>query len=66
MDRRVVKRSLFSYIFLFIVIIGIFYFVNVLNTKVNNLTYSEFLNELENNKVTELTIVPNRFLLQLL
>ena len=59
MDKKVVKKSLFSYIILFAVILGIFYFMNVLNTKVNDLTYSEFLKELENNKVTELTITPN-------
>ena len=59
MDKKVVKRSLFSYIFLFIVILGVFYFINVLNTKVNNLNYSEFLTNLENDKVTELTITPN-------
>ena len=59
MDNRVIKRSLFSYIFLFAVIAGIIFFMNILNTKVNKLTYSEFLNELENNKVTELTITPN-------
>ena len=59
MDRKQVKRSVFSYIFLFIVIISIFYFVNILNTKVNRLSYSEFLKELEDNKVTELTITPN-------
>ena len=59
MDKRVVKRSLFSYIFLFIVILGVLYFINILNTKINKLTYSEFLTELENDKVTELTITPN-------
>ena len=59
MDKKVVKRSLFSYVVLFIVILGIFYFMNVLNTKVNDLTYSEFLKHLEENKVTELTITPN-------
>ena len=59
MDKKVVKRSLFSYIFLFIVILGVFYFINILNTKVNNLNYSEFLTNLESDKVTELTITPN-------
>ena len=59
MDRKAVKRSLISYIFLFIVILGIFYFVNILNTKVNTLTYNEFLAELQNNTVTELVITPN-------
>ncbi len=59
MDKKVVKRSLFSYIFLFIVILGVFYFLNVLNTKVNELSYSEFIKALEENKVTELTIKQN-------
>ncbi len=59
MDRKVIKRSVFSYIFLLLVILGIFYFLNILNTKVNKLTYSEFLSELEGGKVTELTITPN-------
>ena len=59
MDKKVVKRSLFSYIFLFIVILGVFYFLNTLNTKVNELSYSEFIKALEENKVTELTIKQN-------
>ena len=59
MDNRTVKRSIFSYIFLFAIIAGIILFMNLLNTKVNKLTYSEFLNNLENNKVVELTITPN-------
>ena len=59
MDNRVVKRSVFSYIFLFAIIAGIIVFMNALNTKVNKLTYSEFLDNLENNKVVELTITPN-------
>ena len=56
MDKKVVKRSIFSYLGLAIVILGIFYFMNVLNNKVNTLTYSEFLKDLKDNKVTELVI----------
>ena len=59
MDNRVIKRSLFSYIFLFAIIAAVILFMNTLNTKVNKLSYSEFLHELESNKVTELTITPN-------
>jgi len=59
MDKKVVKRSLFSYIILFGVIIGIFFFINVLNTKVNELSYNELLKLLEDKEVTELTITPN-------
>ena len=56
MDKKTVKRSVFSYLGLAIVIIGIFYFMNALNNKVNTLTYSEFLKDLKDNKVTELVI----------
>ena len=56
MDKKTVKRSVFSYLGLAIVIIGIFYFMNILNNKVNTLTYSEFLKDLKDNKVTELVI----------
>ena len=56
MDKKTVKRSVFSYLGLAIVIIGIFYFMNILNNKVNTLTYSEFLKDLKENKVTELVI----------
>ena len=59
MNKKVVKRSFVSYIVLFAVIFGIFYFMNILNTKVNKLTYSEFLTNLESKKVTELAITPN-------
>ena len=56
MDKKVVKRSIFSYILLAAVILGIFYFMNALNNKVNTLTYSEFLKDLEEEKITELVI----------
>ena len=48
MDRKIVNRSLFSYIILFFIIVIVFNLMNILNTKVNRLSYSEFLNELEN------------------
>ena len=59
MNKKVVKRSAFSYIFLFLVIVAVYFFMNMLNTKVNKISYSEFLNKLESSKVTELTITPN-------
>ena len=59
MDRKVVKKSSISYITLLIVMFGIFMLINALNTKVNNISYSEFLEALENKEVTELKITPN-------
>ena len=56
MDKKVVKRSVFSYLFLAIIIVGVLWFMEALNTKVNELSYSEFLNKLKTGEVTELTI----------
>lgn len=42
MNKKTIKRSALSYVFLAIVILGVLYFVNVLNRKVNNLSYTEF------------------------
>ena len=56
MDKKVVKRSVFSYLFLAIIIISVLWFMEALNTKVNELSYSEFLKKLGSGEVTELTI----------
>lgn len=58
MNKKAVKRSALSYLFLFIVIIGVMYFINVLNTKVNTLSYSEFIQAMEEGKIEEVTITP--------
>ena len=50
------KRGIFSYLFLAFVIASIFWFMNALNNKVNDLSYTEFLTELEKGTVTELVI----------
>ena len=59
MNKKAVKRSALSYIFLFIVIIGVMYFINVLNTKVNTLTYSEFIEAMEEGQLKDVTITPS-------
>ncbi len=56
-DKKTVKKGLLPYLFITLIIISIFYFVNVLNSSVNVLTYDEFVNELDNNNITELEIV---------
>ena len=56
MGKKTVKRGFLSYVFLGLVILGIFWFMNALNNKVNNLSYSEFMTELEKGTVTELVI----------
>ena len=59
MNKKVVKKSIFSYILLAVVILGVIYFFNVLNKKVNDLSYSEFINAMNKGEVTELTITPS-------
>lgn len=59
MNKKVVKKSIVSYILLAVVILGVIYFFNVLNKKVNDLSYSEFVNAMNKGEVTELTITPS-------
>lgn len=58
MNKKVVKRGLLPYLFIAIVAMGIFYFFNVLNQKVNVLTYDEFMKEMNDGKVSEIVVVP--------
>ncbi len=59
MNKKTIKRNTFSYIFLGIVIIGVIYFMNILNTKVNTLSYSEFISSMQDSKVEKVTITPS-------
>jgi len=59
MNRKVVKKSIFSYILLALIIFGVIYFFTVLNKKVNDLSYSQLIKSMDNNKITELKITPN-------
>ena len=58
MNKRNVKKSFLPYIFLILVLVGIYYMAVVSNKKVNDITYDEFLNNVNNNQVTEVTITP--------
>ena len=59
MDRKVVKKSILSYVLLFLVIFVVYNLMSILNTKVNKLDYSQLLKELESGKVTEINIKQN-------
>jgi len=59
MQKKSVKRGLLPYVFLVLLILVVYYTFGATNIDVNKITYSEFLKELENNQVTELTITPN-------
>ena len=59
MKRKVVKKSLISYLILASIIIGIIYVFTVLNRKVNDLSYSELMKAMDKSQITEITITPN-------
>lgn len=58
MNNKTVKKGLFPYVFLFFFIIVCLLVFNTFNTTVNKLTYDEFIKELNDNEITELSIMP--------
>ena len=58
MNKKTVKKGALSYISLFLFLIGIVYFMDILNKKVNTLTYDEFTKALNDGEITEMVIIP--------
>ena len=58
MPNKKVKQGLLPYVFLLLIMLGVFYFVTIANQKINNLTYSEFMKALDSSEVTELEVKP--------
>ena len=56
-DKKTLRKGLLPYLFLVIIMLGVFYVFNVFDKKVNELTYDEFIEKLEDGKVTELKLV---------
>ena len=57
-QNKKVKQGLLPYVFLLLIMLGVFYFVTIANQKINNLTYSEFMKALDSSEVTELEVKP--------
>lgn len=60
MKKKSVKRNALSYAILLLIIFGIMYFASTMNTKVHDLTYSEFITKMEDGEVTEVKITPSQ------
>ena len=60
MKKRGMKKSVYSYAFLLLIIFGIMFFASNLNNKVHDLSYSEFISNMEEGKVTEVKITPSQ------
>ena len=58
MNNREMKKNLMPYAFLLVFIIGCLLVFNLFNTKINELSYDEFIKNLNGGKITELTITP--------
>lgn len=57
-NKKDVKKGLVPYLFMFLLILGIFYFLNIMNQDVKTLTYNEFMSELNEGNIEELLITP--------
>ncbi len=58
MNKKEVKRGLVPYLFMILIMLGIFYVFNVMNKDINNLTYNEFMEELNEGNVESMYITP--------
>ena len=58
MNNREMKKSIMPYVFFLVFVIGCLLVFNLFNTTVNELTYDEFMKNLNGGKITELTITP--------
>lgn len=53
-----VKKGLLPYLFIILLMLGVYYFYNVLNRDVHILGYNEFVQEMADEKVKEVVITP--------
>ncbi len=58
MNKNTIKKGILPYLFLVLIIFGVYYLFNVLNQKVNVLTYNELIEVLDQGTVTEMAITP--------
>ena len=58
MNKKKKKKGILPYLFLVLIIFGVYYLFSILNQKVNVLTYRELTTVLEQGSVTEMTITP--------
>ena len=47
MDKKTVKRGLLPYLFIALIMLGMFYFFGIANRDVTVLTYNEFIEEMK-------------------
>ena len=58
MNKKTAKKGIISYTFLILFILVIFYLVNVMNQKIEYITYDEFIENIESNNIEEIEVTP--------
>lgn len=58
MNRKRTKKTFLPYVLMAVFMVGVLFLFDVLNQKVNNLTYDEFMKLANNGEITEVQIVP--------
>ena len=59
MNKKTIKKGLLPYVFLFLIILGVLYFFNIGNKKVEVITYDKFLEYADEGVIKEIDITPN-------
>ena len=58
MNKKDIKKGIVPYLLLFLVMLGLLYFFNMSRHEVHQFTYDEFVTNMEEKKIEEITIVP--------
>ena len=58
MNKNSIRRGLLPYLFLVLIVFSVYYLFNVLNQKVNVLTYDKFISSLNDREVETITVTP--------
>ena len=58
MNKKAIKKGIFPYVILLIIMFAILYFFNTMNQKVNVLTYDKFMEQANKGNVEEILITP--------
>ncbi len=59
MNKKVVKRGMIPYVFLALFLFCMYVLVGTMNTKVNEMTYGEFMKAVSKKEVQSIVVVPN-------
>ena len=57
-DKKVIKKGLLPYLLMLVIFVSVFFSFNVLNVVKHDLTYDQFIDKLEKEKIEELQIIP--------